>query len=181
MDATIDKLWAEGKTDEAIALEGKFTFEIASLSIAGAGGVKGVFGSLFKYTLKQLAGGIKHRVSPKYIEPNGQIKWPDYKQHPDGFHNGIFEETSLQPGTVIDRYGGDKGKFFSPEGTPFEARALPKSSREAQPKKYKVLKPLPVKQGKATPWFDQPGMGTQFKTDMNVKQLLIDEYIREID
>jgi hypothetical protein len=180
MDTSIDKLWAEGKADEAIELEGKFTSEIAALFAAGTGGAKKAY-DLFKYPVKQLAGAVKHGVSPKFTTPEGRILWPNAKLHPDGFHNGVFEETLLKPGTIIDRYGLDTGNFFSPDGTPFEARALPKSSKAPQPKRYRVLKPLPVKQGKATPWFDQPGMGTQFKTDMTVDELKRLEYIIEVD
>lgn len=34
-------------------------------------------------------------------------------------------EEVLQAGTIIDKYGSSRtGKFFSPEGTPYEERAL---------------------------------------------------------
>ena len=40
------------------------------------------------------------------------------------------EKTLLPKGTVISRYGGNAGKYASPEGTAMEARALSKQTRE---------------------------------------------------
>lgn len=40
----------------------------------------------------------------------------------NGFLGGWTTTKTLRPGTMIDRYGGEVGRFFSPAGTPFEAR-----------------------------------------------------------
>lgn len=45
-----------------------------------------------------------------------------------GFLGGWSKAETLQPGTLIDRYGGETGRFFSPAGTPLDARALPAGS-----------------------------------------------------
>jgi filamentous hemagglutinin len=52
----------------------------------------------------------------------------------------------------------DTGKFVSPEGTPFDQRALPNSTLDKPHTRYEVVKPIPdVDSGKAAPWFDKPG------------------------
>ena len=103
--------------------------------------------------------------------------------------------TTLRPGTRIDRYGGyykdgefiDTGKFVSPEGAPFESRALPESVRSGNPPKpfnsYEVMKPIPnVQEGKAIPWFGQEGGGTQYQIPQKdgIQELLNGGYIRKI-
>ncbi|MCP4966154.1 MAG: TNT domain-containing protein [bacterium] len=57
-----------------------------------------------------------------------------------GFLGGWSRADTLKPGTVIDRYGGETGRFFSPQGTPLDARALPTGSGPLNT--YEVLKPL---------------------------------------
>lgn len=90
------------------------------------------------------------------------------------------QRVDLAPGTLLDRYGAEGGRFLAPAGTPFEARAMPPSSRDRPLTKYKVLRPLPVDAGPAASWFDQPGGGTQFLTDRSVSDLIRDGYIRRL-
>ena len=99
----------------------------------------------------------------------------------DGFV-GKIEDVILSPGdNLIDRYGGLFGHYFSPENTPFEARALPSTSNDLSIyHKYRVLRPLPVKMGTIAGWFDQPGGGIQYKTEKTVFDLLDEVYIKEI-
>ncbi|AEJ24762.1 glycohydrolase toxin TNT-related protein [Streptococcus equi] len=47
--------------------------------------------------------------------------------------------------------------------------------------KFVVIKFLPNKKGPVAPWFDQPGMGTQYFTDMEVGYLEKYGYLVEID
>ncbi len=112
-------------------------------------------------------------------------KWPP---------NRGFVEFTTEPLTVgkeIDRYGGyidnttgqfiDKGTFASPKGASFESRALPSETLTKAYKKYKVIKEIPgVKKGPAAPWFNQPGMGTQYELPKGINKLLEDGYIIEI-
>ncbi|XXJ21662.1 TNT domain-containing protein [Desulfovibrio caledoniensis] len=81
----------------------------------------------------------------------------------------------------MDRYGPPTGNNLSPVGTPFEKRSLPAIIAKEYPIKYKVIKPLPVKEGLSEPWFGQPGKGTQFKTEMTVQELLDRKFIEEVD
>jgi RHS repeat-associated protein len=79
--------------------------------------------------------------------------------------------TTLAPGTRIDRFGPEGGTFASPEGTPFGARGLPPEQAGAPYTVYEVVKPLPAQAGQATPWFGQPGLGTQYEFSMSIGEL----------
>lgn len=133
------------------------------------------------YTPEQHATAVKLGVDPKWVKPDGSLRYPEEK---DGYKDGFVGTPVtilLPPGTVIDRYGGESGRFLSPAGTSFGERALPPAAEYEPPRVYKVVKPLPVKEGKAAAWFDQPGGGTQYKTEMSVEELLIGEFIEEVE
>jgi hypothetical protein len=49
-------------------------------------------------------------------------------------------ETTLKPGTRIDRYGYDSGTFVSPEGTPYANRALEPGTETKPYNVYEVVK-----------------------------------------
>lgn len=86
-----------------------------------------------------------------------------------GFTNGDFKEIDLIPGQTIDRYGSNEsGQYFSPAGSTYESRALPPFMEKEPYTVYEVLKPFKVKAGEICPWFDQPGLGTQFFTDFSI-------------
>ena len=100
----------------------------------------------------------------------------------NGFVNGMYNEVIIQPEKVIDRYGSNgNGRYFSPEGTSFEERALPPFMEQQAYTKYEVVKPLPAKSGEIASWFDQPGGGTQYFTDMTVDELRDLGYIVPIE
>ncbi|REK66649.1 MAG: hypothetical protein C6P35_08280 [Cohnella sp.] len=89
----------------------------------------------------------------------------------DGFA-GVPKKVTLQPGTRIDRYGLETGKFVSPEGTPYEMRSLAPGTETKPYTVYEVVKPLDALGGKIAPWFDQPGGGIQYKFDQSIKELI---------
>lgn len=77
---------------------------------------------------------------------------------------------TIPKGTIIDRYGAnDTGKYFSPDGSSYESRALPPFMRDMPYERYEVVKPFEVKSGTVAPWFDEPGMGKQYYTDIQIK------------
>ncbi len=89
-----------------------------------------------------------------------------------GAYWGSTEKKTLRVGTLIDRYGGEGGYFFSSYGDPFEKRSLP--SFQSGRKNYmcfEVLKDIEVLQGTVLPWFDREGRGVQYITSKTVKQL----------
>jgi hypothetical protein len=68
----------------------------------------------------------------------------------------------LEPGTPVDRFGGESGSYLSPKDTPLEQRALPSAPTSAA-NDYVVAKPLAVEKAEIAPWFDRPGGGIQYK------------------
>ncbi|MDQ0362149.1 TNT domain-containing protein [Breznakia pachnodae] len=97
-----------------------------------------------------------------------------------GFINGQYEIETLQTGKIIDRYGSRDGYYLSPEGTPYESRALA-PFMDGQPyARYEVIVPFDVKSGTVAPWFNQKGGGIQFLTDYTVNELIDLGWIKEL-
>lgn len=86
---------------------------------------------------------------------------------------GKEEKTVLPKGTVISRYGGNAGKYASPEGTPMEARALSKQTREQNDLHTFVLeKDVECLQSEVAPWFGQEGRGVQYRLQSTIESML---------
>lgn len=98
----------------------------------------------------------------------------------EGFHGAPTKET-LIVGTKIDRFGGERGRFLAPDGSSYGGRALPPGTDKLAPYyQYEVTKPITLQSGPAEPWFDEVGMGTQYKTDKSVEQLIASRCLRRI-
>lgn len=123
-------------------------------------------------------------IDPCWVKKNGELDWPT----DDGF-DGKPQEKMLRPGTVVDRYGDEKGSFVSPEDVPFEKRSIPSGFKSKPLKRYIVKKPFIVQSGPATSHFGQPGGATQYKlvdpADTSKKftlaELIEDKYLEEIE
>ena len=95
--------------------------------------------------------------NPKYYnQETGAINWPEN----NGFADMPMDEV-LQPGARIDRYGSDYGSFTSPEGTPYEMRAVAPGTDQRPYSVFEVVEPINVKSGSIASWFDEPGGGIQ--------------------
>jgi hypothetical protein len=102
-----------------------------------------------------------------FNQATGDIRWPI----DDGFAE--YPETiTLQPGTIIDRYGSDYGTFTSPQGIPYANRALAPDTELKPYSVFEVVKPIEVQAGKIAPWFNQPGGGIQYMLPDTVDELL---------
>ncbi|UIN54182.1 DUF637 domain-containing protein [Pseudomonas kribbensis] len=121
------------------------------------------------------AGGFSYY--DQFKKADGSWDWPKEL----GFSGSPIKNT-LPVGTKLDRYGGPEGSFLSPQGVPYDQRALAPGSRAGGYYQYEVLKPLPVVQGKIAPAFGQPGGGTQILPDLserfNVDRLVKEGYLR---
>jgi hypothetical protein len=100
----------------------------------------------------------------------------------------ILGNTTLPVGRKVDRFGGEGGNYFSPLGAPYIERALPPYNLDNfdgdYPNNYhvyEVTKELPVTLGPVAPWFEQPGMGTQFTHPLNMSDLVDMKYLRRLD
>lgn len=121
--------------------------------------------------------------NPQYFDQvTGNVIYPGTNGdvNIDGFINGEYKIETLQKGKIIDRYGENDGRFFSPVGTDYESRALPPFMEVKPYKRYEIVVPFEVKSGTIAPWFDQPGGGTQYLTEYTVDELLKFGYIIEI-
>lgn len=83
-----------------------------------------------------------------------------------------MKKTTLELGTLIDRYGDENGRFVSPIGTTYTQRSLPPGTYKAPYNVYEVVKPVEVLGGKTLPWFGELGGGTQYKFNMTIKELI---------
>jgi hypothetical protein len=97
----------------------------------------------------------------------GNIVWPQN----DGFTPATLPVV-IQPGALLDRFGDNAGRFFSPKGTGYRERALPYVCHGYAYSTYRVVKPLPALLGTAAPWFGEPGGAVQVETTACVNQLL---------
>ena len=121
----------------------------------------------------QLTGDVIYPGSPE--SSMGKV---DGSIHKNGFLNGEYVEDIIEPGTVLDRYGdNNSGRYFSPSGASFGERALPPFMKNKPKTTYIAKKPIPNKKGLIAPWFDEPGMGIQHFTDMEVKHLEDNGYL----
>ncbi len=113
--------------------------------------------------------------NPIYFEQEtGRTLYPGTDGDPniDGFLNGEYDKQTLTKGTIIDRFGDNgTGRFFSPDGSDFESRALPPFMKDKPYERYTILREFECKSGKIAPWFDQEGYGIQFFTDYKIKDL----------
>jgi hypothetical protein len=103
----------------------------------------------------------------------------------DHYGVAIREPFDLPVGFRMDRKGGVRGSYVSPEGTPFPDRALPPDSLDQPYHAYEVVKPFDAESGipeigRIAPAFDQSGGGVQYKLPQSVKWLIANEYIKEI-
>lgn len=112
----------------------------------------------------------------KWLDEAGNVRWPPNR----GFAHDPVEEV-LSVGARLDRYGRPSGRFVSPEGTPYSARSLAPGTDPDSYRVYEVIKPIDgVAAGKASPWFDEVGLGTQYELPNSVQWLLDNGYLREV-
>ncbi|MEG0525797.1 MAG: TNT domain-containing protein, partial [Erysipelothrix sp.] len=121
--------------------------------------------------------------NPDYFNQlTGDVIYPGMNGniHTNGFYYGVSMNGSLDEGMIIDRFGGIYGNYTSPDGMPFEQRALPPFSEGAEYHRYKVLVSFEVEMGPIAPWFNQPGLGTQYLSDYTIEELLDLGWIVEV-
>ncbi|EAW16679.1 TNT domain-containing protein [Aspergillus fischeri NRRL 181] len=123
------------------------------------------------------------------VAPNGTYIYPpangfvvDTGKHP------ILGNATLPVGMKLDRFGSEYGSFLAPLGAPYIERSLPPSNLNTfdgmypyNYHVYQVIKEFVVGLGPIAPWFEQPGMGTQFVTYTNVLGLINEGYLRRLN
>ena len=123
----------------------------------------------------KLREGIKD--NPKYIDENGDLRWPE-----GGGFKGEPENVTLEPGTLIDRYGSESGRFTAFEGTPYEKRSLPFEEKSQEYYRYVVVERIDnVRCGETDEAFDQPGGGVQQELPESIESLVERGKLRRIE
>ena len=110
---------------------------------------------------------LRPDLPARFESSPGHIIWPA----DDGFAPGTLPVT-IQPGALLDRFGDNAGRFFSPKGTGYRERSLPYVCQGYAYTAYRAVKPLPVLLGTATPSFGEPGGAVQVETTACVDELL---------
>ena len=116
--------------------------------------------------------GLRPDLAARWLNPDGSARYPS---EADGFWQGFNEAPSvlvLPPGTLVDRFGGEGGRYLAPLGARFQARAVAFVCAAAPYRTYRVRAPLPVLAGRIAPWFGEPGGGIQFLVDASVLELV---------
>ncbi|MBT0552589.1 TNT domain-containing protein [Riemerella anatipestifer] len=101
------------------------------------------------------------------MNPDGSWRYP-----PNNGALGDEVNLTLKPGTYVDRFGTEGGKFVSPAGTGYGARALPPGSFNNDYNLYKINMPINVKASVVAPYFGNPGLGTQYRFSEPIYKLI---------
>ena len=110
-----------------------------------------------------------------YYNPDGSPIWP-----PNRGFDGNPTKVTLEPGTLIDRYGYDGGTFVSPKGIPYTERSLPIGTDQKPYTVFEVVKPVEVQAGKIAPWFGEKGGGIQYEFSQKISDLLQQGILRKV-
>jgi len=161
--------------------------------------VRGVSFSVFVASVADFADSTKKPLAKTAWQLWKNEKWAELEQFfsTNNLNGGwppnrgalSLKMITLQAGLLVDRYGGyydadsvfqDKGTFVSFVGVPFPKRALPDKTLQSPYRVYKIVKPIDsVKRGQIIPWFDKPGLGTQYELPYNINDLKKGGYIAE--
>lgn len=120
---------------------------------------------------RRFGGLTADEFSAKYRSGGGWLYPPS-----DGFlvigGRAVRHKLTLGSGTRVDRFGYPGGAYLAPAGTLFLQRALPPQNLntpvgtpQSNYHLYCVLLPFDVDAGLIAPWFEQPGLGVQYKLD----------------
>jgi hypothetical protein len=108
-----------------------------------------------------------------------EYAWPPSQSFPEGgCDHG--EAAVVAPGTVLDRFGGNDGRVFSVDGTPFRSRSLPPDRLTAGYHRYEVLRELPMWWSRSAAWFGQSGGGVRYRAVYPAADLVALGFLREI-
>jgi hypothetical protein len=102
-----------------------------------------------------------------------------------GMVEGSNATIRLNPGMIINRYGGTAGsRCFSPEGTPNGLRAMPDASINESLRRFQVMKPFEVDAGIIRDWNWGSGIrtggGWQFTPNQTLGELMETGYLLEL-
>jgi hypothetical protein len=122
----------------------------------------------------------------RYIGPDNRPIYPGNNGAVDGTRHTFTDMDSFRAahGDTLDRMGGHGGDFLSPEGVPFEHRALPGSNLLQPYHVFRLADELPdgmrIEVSEVAPAFGQPGGGIQLQFVSDSKVFTVDELLDEV-
>jgi hypothetical protein len=128
-----------------------------------------------KYTFDAATGQYRDLNTGKFVSP-GDLPWPDNY----GFASSTRQ--TVPAGTILDRVGKDTGRFLGEPGSSISARGLPNGSQDLPYHQYRVLKPVDMRVGPASPSaeYGATGGATQYQADLSIKRLIEQGYLEII-
>jgi hypothetical protein len=118
----------------------------------------------------------------RYVDENGDLRYPDNDGAVKGRRLEFTDVDEFQNhyGDVLDRFGNEGGRYFSPDGTPFEARALPPGSLGQPYLRMRLAGELPhnwkIEVSEVAPAFGRDGGGLQIRVlDANGQAMRMSE------
>ncbi|WP_329071553.1 TNT domain-containing protein [Amycolatopsis sp. NBC_01480] len=104
---------------------------------------------------------------------------PPAAQFPEGGLDHT-EPVVLPKDTLLDRFGGEHGRVFAADGTPFAKRSLPPSAVDEGYRRYRVVKPVPMWRSTSAEWFGQPGGGIRYRAVLAADELVTLGFLAEV-
>jgi len=155
------------------------------MSLVGGANLNDAFKAAARgFTMGLVTGGIAGASAAYANSVKNGVNAFNGKKLDNPSNNGAIKGTeqtiTLEKDQVITRYGSERGKYTSPEGTSFTERSLSPeyNVKEIQLNSYKVVKPIPnVESSTIKPYYFQKGMGTQYKLPYNIEYLRTNGYI----
>ncbi|WP_442792258.1 TNT domain-containing protein [Amycolatopsis sp. NBC_01307] len=107
-----------------------------------------------------------------------EYAWPPGEQYPDG---SLYRAVPVMVpvDTVLDRFGPAYGRVFAADGTPFGERSLPPGTRDAEYRRYVVVRKVPMWRSESAHWFGQVGGGTRYRALLGADELVTLGYLAE--
>jgi hypothetical protein len=132
--------------------------------------------NIAKYIYDPKTGQYKNSATGRFVSPK-KLPWPK--------NNGFATppvDTTLKPGTVVDRYGRPSGRYASQPGSTPSQRGMASGSEGMPYNQYRVAKPVPAKVGPAAPMseFGASGGATQYMFEKPINQLVKEGFLEVI-
>jgi Tuberculosis necrotizing toxin len=128
-----------------------------------------------KYVFDAATGRYRDATTGRFVAAR-ELPWP-----PNGGFASSARET-VQPGTILDRYGSPTGRFFGEPGATVSQRGMAPGAEAMPYTRYRVLKPFDTQAGPAAgvPEFGAAGGSKQYLAGNNVQWLLDNGFIEVV-
>jgi Tuberculosis necrotizing toxin len=111
----------------------------------------------------------REEFEARYVDENGRLRYPANDGGVPGHrvHFTDVVEFKQHYEDVLDRFGDDGGRYFSPDGTPFEQRALPPENLNKPYTRMRLADEFPpgwkIEVSQVAPAFGREGGGLQIR------------------